>query len=99
MEFGFLKVAAATPYTRLADCMKNAEEIVKLTFIAEQKGAAAVVFPELSITGYTCGDLFFQTVLQNRAKESLREIISATKLLDILCVVGLPLALDRKSVV
>ncbi len=96
MEFGFLKVAAATPYTRLADCMKNAEEIVKLTFIAAQKGAAAVVFPELSITGYTCGDLFLQCSLIDGAKKALLYTAEKTKGMDIVICVGLPFEFEGK---
>ncbi len=96
MEFGFLKVAAATPYARLADCMKNAEEIVKLTFIAAQKGAAVVVFPELSITGYTCGDLFLQCSLIEGAKEALLYTAEKTKDMDIVICVGLPFDFEGK---
>ncbi len=96
MQQGFIKVAAATPKVRVADCAYNAEQIISMIQAAAHEGAKILVLPELSITAYTCGDLFFQTVLQNRAKESLREIISATKLLDILCVVGLPLAFQSE---
>ncbi len=96
MKFGFLKAAAATPYVHLADCLKNAEEIIKLTFIAAQKGASAVVFPELSITGYTCGDLFLQSALIDGAKEALFYIAEKTSDMDIIICAGLPFEYDGK---
>jgi len=96
MRFGFLKVAAATPYVHLAECMKNAEEIVKLTFIAAQKGASAVVFPELSVTGYTCGDLFLQSSLIDGAEKALFYIAEKTMNMDIVICVGLPFEFDGK---
>lgn len=94
MQQGFLKTAAATPKVRVADCIYNAEQIIAMIQTASHQGAKILVFPELSITSYSCGDLFFQTALQAKAKSALQEIISSSKLLDILCVVGLPLALD-----
>lgn len=96
MEFGFLKVAAATPAVCVADCTKNAEEIIKCIFEAEKNKASAVVFPELSITGYTCGDLFLQSALIQNAKKSLLNIINETKGLDIVVCVGLPFEVDGK---
>ncbi len=96
MQQGFLKTAAATPKVRVADCTYNGEQIIAMIREASHQGVKLLVFPELSITSYSCGDLFFQTALQVRARETLREIASATKLLDILCVVGLPLAVDSE---
>ncbi len=96
MEFGFLRVAAATPKVYLANCKKNAEEIVKNIFDAEKEGASAVVFPELSITGYTCGDLFSRPELIDGAKTALTDIAEKTKNINIISCVGLPFEFDGK---
>ncbi len=96
MKFGFLKVAAATPRVFVADCFKNSEEIVKAVFEAEKNGAYAVVFPELSVTGYTCGDLFLQSALIDGAKAAFLNIAEETKELDIIICVGLPFEFDGK---
>ncbi len=90
MNCGFVKTACATPNIKVADCEHNANEIVKMIFTAESNGAKLIVFPELCITGSTCGDLFFQHTLIKSAKNSLSEIINKTKDLNILVIVGLP---------
>lgn len=59
-RYGFLKVAAAVPHVRVADCAHNADRIVALAQRAAQRGVEIAAFPELSLTGYTCGDLFLQ---------------------------------------
>ena len=96
MQHGFLKVAAATPRIRVADCGFNVEQIIIQMQDAAQKGVRLLVFPELCITGYTCSDLFFQPTLQQGALEGLEKILTAGKDMDMVCVVGLPLALDHK---
>lgn len=58
MKHGFVKVAAAVPFVRVADCEYNVERIEALVLEADAKGVEIITFPELSITGYTCGDLF-----------------------------------------
>ena len=63
MNYGFLKVAAAVPTVRVADCEYNCNQIEQLILQAETQGVEIVVFPELSITGYTCQDLFRQSQL------------------------------------
>ena len=63
MNYGFVKVAAAVPRVKVADCKHNANQIEKEIIIADGKGVQVIVFPELSITGYTCADLFAQQVL------------------------------------
>ena len=63
MKHGFVKVAAAIPQVKVADCKFNAQQIDTQIAIAEGKGIQIIVFPELSITGYTCADLFGQTLL------------------------------------
>lgn len=90
MKDGFLKVAAATPEITVNNTSKNSERIISQIKEAAENGAKIVVFPELCITGYTCGDLFLQSSTARRAKEALSTIVSATKKLDILFAVGLP---------
>ncbi len=95
IEHGFLRVAAATPLVRVADCAFNAEHILALMRRAEDEGVSVLVFPELSLTGYTCADLFGQPVLQRGALEALGTVIEeGGKAYSGLAVVGLPLAVD-----
>src|SRR5438067_191928 len=92
---GFLRVAAATPTLRVADCAYNAGRILSLLQRAQAEGVALVVFPELSISGYTCADLFQQTALQQGALAALDQIAEASRsLYSGLAVVGLPVAVD-----
>lgn len=95
LEHGFVRVAAACPSLRVADCVFNVREILDLMAQAEERGVAVLIFPELCITGYTCADLFQQFTLQRAAVESLTQIVqeSATRFSGF-AVVGLPLALD-----
>lgn len=90
MKHGFVKVAAITPDMRVADVVYNTEEICRRMEEAAEAGAKVLVFPELAITGYTCGDLFFQDALLNSAEEGLRTIIESSKGKDALVFVGLP---------
>ena len=90
MKDGFVKVAAATPRVRVADCKFNMEACVALARDAADKGAKLVVFPELSLTGYTCADLFGHGTLLSAAKDALRGYLAATAELDMLSVIGLP---------
>ena len=92
MAYGFIKTACVSPRLKVADCDFNANQIVESAKEAVKKGASIVVFPELSITGYTCGDLFFQQTLQNSAKDQLAAIIKKTSKLAALIFVGLPVA-------
>ncbi len=87
-----MRIAAATPLVRVADCKYNAERIIALAFDAAREGASLVVFPELSISAYTCGDLFLQRKLLIDAQEALLHITEQTASLDMLTVVGLPVA-------
>jgi NAD+ synthase (glutamine-hydrolysing) len=91
MNYGFVKVASAIPSTRVADCQFNSENIEKLINEAAKKGAGIVVFPELSITGYSCGDLFAQSMLIKESLNSLERLMSSTSNLDIISIVGFPL--------
>ena len=96
MEHGFVKVAAVTPKIKVADPKYNAEEICKRLEDAYQRGAKVIVFPELCITGYTCGDLFLQQTLLDGALEGLWTIVKATEGRDALVFVGLPVARNGK---
>ena len=60
MKDGFIKAAAGTPDVRVADCEFNATEIIRMVHEMEEQGAKVMVFPELCITAYTCGDLFWK---------------------------------------
>lgn len=95
MNFGFVKVAAATPKIRVADCEYNAEQIIAQIIEASSKGASLVTFPELCVTGYTCSDLFLQKILLNAAEKAVAKIIDKTKELDIISIVGAPIAVDE----
>ncbi len=96
MQDGFVKIAAATPDLRVADCAYNASEIVKLARQAAAKGAHLVVFPELCLTGYTCGDLFLQRTLLDGAVAALDTVCRETAALNAAVVVGLPLVHQGK---
>ena len=87
---GIVRIAAATPRLRLGDARANAAELVRLANDASADGAAAIVFPELSITGYTCGDLFFRGDLLSAAEAALLDFASATAKLPIVAIVGFP---------
>lgn len=90
MNDGFFRAAAATPAIRVADTEYNKHAILDLMREAEQKGVGAVVFPELCLTGYTCGDLFRSQTLIAGAQRALCEIIEKSKNMNLLAVVGLP---------
>ncbi len=96
MKDGFVKVAAVTPVIKLGDCVYNADEIIRLIREAEAQHIRIACFPELCITGYTCGDLFLQDVLLESAKEQLIRIAKATEGLDVFAVVSLPLQVGTK---
>ncbi len=94
MRDGFVKVAAVTPDIRVADVAYNVEQIMALASEAYEKDARVIVFPELCVTGYTCGDLFTQDALLREARKALREIADFTKGKKGLLFVGVPLALE-----
>ena len=74
MQHGFIKAAAATPQITVADCRANCQEIKKQIDLAQQQGVHLLVLPELCITGYTCGDLFFQSLLTDQAEQTLLDL-------------------------
>ncbi len=90
MNYGFFRTAAASLKLKVADPCYNCEEIKKAIDTAFNAGARLLVTPELSITGYTCADLFFTSSLQNAAKKALGGIVSHTKGKNIAVVVGMP---------
>lgn len=96
MKDGFIRAAAATPDIKVADCGYNADRIIELIKQAAEENASLVVFPELCITGYTCGDLFLQKVLLDGAKKALVKIAEETAGCDLLAFVGLPFEADGK---
>lgn len=95
-NYGFVRVAAATPRIKVADCDYNTDEILKLITEAEEKGVSVVTFPELCITAYTCGDLFLQRLLLEEAKKSLQQILDNTKNSSIILIVGMPLEISNR---
>ncbi len=88
-RYGFVKVAAATPLVHIADCHANAEAIDKMTAEAVERGASVVVFPELSLTGYTCGDLFLQSRIIEAGDEALAMLLATPR--PIVSIIGMPI--------
>lgn len=96
MKDGFIKVAAATPKIKVADPVYNTEEILKIIDETEKNGASILVFSELTISGYTCGDLFLQQPLLTECKNQLLRIVKATEDKSMLVVVGCPIVVKQK---
>ncbi|NLZ95584.1 MAG: NAD(+) synthase, partial [Bacteroidales bacterium] len=91
-EYGFVRVAAASPKLKVADCDYNTSQIKELIDEAVKQDIQFITFPELSITGYTCADLFFQRTLQSKALDALMELVEFMKeKRSLITVVGLPL--------
>ena len=96
MELVFTRVAAVTPPLALADVDRNSEVIVTKILALESKGVEIIVFPELCLTGYTCGDLFEQQFLLDACMQSLVRIVEATKSCTSISLVGLPFSLEGR---
>lgn len=96
MKDGFIKAAAATPKIKVADPAYNTEEILKIIDETEKNGASILVFSELTISGYTCGDLFLQQPLLTECKNQLLRIVKATENKSMLVVVGCPIVIKQK---
>lgn len=96
MKDGFLKVAAASIQTRVADCIHNGAQVLKKIDEAKNQNAKVLVFPELTLTGYTCEDLFFQDRLLNEALTQLKVVVEYTNDLKMVVVIGLPYTLNQK---
>lgn len=98
MDYGFIKVAAAIPHVQVADCSYNVERIEALIRRASEQDVQIVGFPELSVTAYTCLDLFTQQTLLDNAEEALLRLVGNTRELDILAIVGIPLRTENRIV-
>jgi NAD+ synthase (glutamine-hydrolysing) len=96
VNYGFVKVAAAIPLVKVADCSYNAARIENLIRRAAGQGVQIVCFPELSITAYTCADLFHQQLLIDEAETALRQMVADTADVDIVAIVGLPVRDDNR---
>ena len=94
-NFGFVRVAAAVPTMRVADCRYNAEQIRAQIDEAIAEGVEVICFPELSVTGYTCADLFFTQQLQQSSMRELEAICNYTRGKSIIVLVGAPLQVDN----
>ncbi len=90
MKHGFLKVAAVTPEIRVANCEHNANSAIEVITKAAKQDAQVISLPELCITGYTCGDLFFQSALRKGALDGVYKVASATKNIDAVIFIGAP---------
>ena len=96
MNDGFLKAAALSPSLRVADCAYNTSQILSQLKDAAARGVRLAVFPEFCLTGYTCGDLFLQRTLQQGALDGLQTLLDASRELDVVALVGLPLLVRGK---
>ncbi|MDR2859223.1 MAG: NAD(+) synthase, partial [Mediterranea sp.] len=94
MNYGFVKVAAAIPRVKVADCMFNIGQINNLTIAADKQGVQIIVFPELCITGYTCGDLFSQQLLLEESETALMQFLNNTRQLEIITILGMPIVVN-----
>ena len=90
MNYGFIKVASAVPSVKVGDVKYNVEHIESLIAQAEGKGVEIIVFPELSLTGYTCQDLFRQELLLDTVDSAVMMLLDFTRKLDIISIIGLP---------
>ena len=96
MLHGFIRACAVSPALRVADCGYNAQMTIEEMRRAAEDGVQLAVFPELGLTGYTCSDLFLQQPLQRAAEAALAEILKASETLELVVLVGLPVAADGK---
>ncbi len=96
MKDGFIAAACGAPKLRLADCDYNAEQTFTMMRTAEKAGVKVLVLPELGLTGYTCGDLFYQETLLRGAEQALSTVLEATRNLEVVTAAGLPLRVNDK---
>ena len=92
MNHGFVKVAAAVPNVKVADCKHNMEEIETQIIRANNQGIEIICFPELSLTSYSCGDLFFQQTLLDEVEITLIHLMNFTRSMSVIAIIGLPVA-------
>ena len=96
MRDGFIKVAAASPVIKVADCDYNAEQVIDCIRQADEKGVKVLVFPELTLTGASCWDLFRHRVILDGAEKALIRVVEASAGTDMLVFVGLPMAIGSR---
>lgn len=94
MKHGFVRVAAAIPHVEVADCKANAEQIQQIMLTVNAQGVEVLCFPELSLTGYTCQDIFFQHLLIEEAESAMLRLVEFSRNLNVITLVGLPVAFD-----
>ena len=94
MNYGYVKVAAAIPGVRVADCQYNALQIIQQMKEADSKGVEIIIFPELSITAYTCGDLFSQQLLLDEALAALLKVTDASRQNQLVSIIGIPVEIN-----
>ncbi len=95
MNYGFLKVASAIPQAQVADCMSNIQDIKRQMDEADRQHVSIVCFPELSVTGYTCADLFSQQLLLENAQKALQWLLDHNKDSQVVGIVGMPIAVGH----
>ncbi|ADY57134.1 NH(3)-dependent NAD(+) synthetase [Syntrophobotulus glycolicus DSM 8271] len=95
-KMGFIRVGTAVPKVQIGDPMKNIEEISKLINQAAEEKVKVLVFPELCVTGYTCGDLFHQRLLLDKTEEALEKLVNTVIEIDMVIAVGLPILADNQ---
>ena len=93
---GLISVAVGSPKIQVANCHENAEQIFTMMRLADRAGVKLLVLPELCLTGYTCGDLFYQRTLLRGAEEGLSTVLDATRSLELVAAVGLPVAVNGR---
>lgn len=98
MNYGFVKVAAAVPHVQVADCFYNIKQMEGLMRQASNKGVQIIAFPEMSVTAYTCLDLFAQQTLLKNAEQALLKLVSDTADLNILTIAGAPLVTENRLI-
>ncbi|MDD3908042.1 MAG: NAD(+) synthase, partial [Bacteroidales bacterium] len=96
MDYGFVRVGAAVPLLKVADCIYNTQQTENLMRQAAEAGVQVVCFPEMGITGYTCGDLFHQKILIEQAETALSGLMERTQNLSLLTVVGMPVRVENR---
>lgn len=96
MDHGFVRVGAAVPVIKVADCKHNSQQIISLIEQAASKSVQILSFPEMCITGYTCGDLFHQKFLIDSAETALNSILKYSANVSLLCMVGMPVRVSNR---
>ena len=95
-ENGFIRAAAASPALRVADCAYNADQIIGVMREYAEKNVQLLCLPEFALTGYTCSDLFLQQTLYESAEKALMQVLEASRELNMVVLVGLPVQVGGK---